>query len=187
MKKLVIAAVAVAMAVVANAASVKWSCPYGIADGTESGATSAPVVYLINAADVAQNDIYTALVGGAALADVVAGKTVASAALDEGGMSVQDLTLSYAANSKQTMYMVCFDEGLNAVYFSEAMEKTISGTGATKYQFGADTSMESVMADMSGFSAADGGWVSTAAVPEPTSGLLLLLGMAGLALKRKQA
>ena len=30
-------------------------------------------------------------------------------------------------------------------------------------------------------------WASTAAVPEPTSGLLLLLGMAGLALKRKRA
>ena len=28
---------------------------------------------------------------------------------------------------------------------------------------------------------------STAAVPEPTSGLLILLGMAGLALKRKRA
>ena len=33
--------------------------------------------------------------------------------------------------------------------------------------------------------AAAQGW--TAAVPEPTSGLLLLLGMAGLALRRKQA
>ena len=31
-----------------------------------------------------------------------------------------------------------------------------------------------------------GGWQSTA-VPEPTSGLLLLLGIAGLALKRKHA
>ena len=30
-------------------------------------------------------------------------------------------------------------------------------------------------------------WSKTAAVPEPTSGLLLLLGMAGLALKRKRA
>ena len=32
-----------------------------------------------------------------------------------------------------------------------------------------------------------GGYTVTGAVPEPTSGLLLLLGMAGLALKRKRA
>ena len=30
-------------------------------------------------------------------------------------------------------------------------------------------------------------WTQTGAIPEPTSGLLLLLGMAGLALRRKQA
>jgi hypothetical protein len=33
----------------------------------------------------------------------------------------------------------------------------------------------------------EGIYVNTAVVPEPTSGLLLLLGMAGLALRRKQA
>jgi len=37
------------------------------------------------------------------------------------------------------------------------------------------------------FTYASGGNFTTAAVPEPTSGLLLLLGMAGLALKRKRA
>ncbi len=41
------------------------------------------------------------------------------------------------------------------------------------------------------YNVADGwqgaGWYTTSSVPEPTSGLLLLLGMAGLALKRKIA
>ena len=34
---------------------------------------------------------------------------------------------------------------------------------------------------------AGAGWYGAAAVPEPTSGLLMLLGMAGLALRRKRA
>ena len=39
--------------------------------------------------------------------------------------------------------------------------------------------------DATGF--VKGGWYTASAVPEPTSGLLLLLGVAGLALKRKRA
>ena len=38
-----------------------------------------------------------------------------------------------------------------------------------------------------GVDASAGEWKSMSAVPEPTSGLLLLLGVAGLALKRKRA
>ena len=188
MKKLIVAAVAVAMSVVANAAQIKWSNTNGIADGTADGGTTAAVVYLINSATLTQSAIYDAVMAGATLDAVVEGKIVNSTSLADGFMDAQTFTTSaYADNSKQTMYMVCFDSDLNALYFSEELNKTILGTGATKYAFSANSSVEATMADMSGFDKSYGGWVSTAAVPEPTSGLLMLLGMAGLALRRRRA
>ena len=185
MKKLIVAAVGIAMAIVTNAAQIKWTCADGIANATEEDWTSATMVYLVNAADITASDIYTAVQGGATLDSVVAAKAVAS--FDDATSISSTFNYGYTADTKQNLYMVCFDSDMNALYFSEQIEKTILGTGATKYGFTANSSMEAAMADMSTFDASVGGWVSTAAVPEPTSGLLLLLGMAGLALKRKQA
>jgi len=83
--------------------------------------------------------------------------------------------------------MVVFDSNLGdggALYFSEQITKTLSGTGYVTYSFDSESSLSAVSANMTGFSASSGGWV---AVPEPTSGLLMLLGMAGLALRRRHA
>ena len=188
MKKLMVAAVAVAMAVVANAASVKWSCPDGIGDGTDTGFTTATTVYLVNIATLTQAAIYDAVTAGATLDEAIGTSYMAKTALNEGGFDTVAITTAAALDgTKATAYMVLFDSNLNALYFSEELEKTLLGVGDTKFRYDAISSLDPVAADMSGFSTADGGWVSTAAVPEPTSGLLLLLGMAGLALKRKQA
>ena len=187
MKKLVIAAAAIAMSVMANAATIKWSCPNGIADGTEAGVTSAAVAYLVNIADITQSDIYNAVMAGATLDSVVGSIATKSIALDEGGFNATSLTTTYADGTSQTLFMVCQDDSLNAIYFSEEISKKMLGVGDTKYTFGANSSIDAAMADMSGFDKSYGGWVSTAAVPEPTSGLLMLLGMAGLALRRRRA
>lgn len=66
-------------------------------------------------------------------------------------------------------------EGNYLIATGNSAEGTDPMTGATWAQF----------IDAKTYGAGD--WSTMAAVPEPTSGLLLLLGMAGLALRRKQA
>ena len=59
-----------------------------------------------------------------------------------------------------------------------------TGTSASTY----DGSLEDYMVDFTDHNAiAQGDWTKYSSVPEPTSGLLLLLGVAGLALRRRRA
>ena len=83
---------------------------------------------------------------------------------------------------------VVTDGGKDYLYVSDA-KGTIAGSDPTKANAltiaDASTSQDFKGIYESGTTAA-AGWYTTAAVPEPTSGLLLLLGVAGLALRRKQ-
>ena len=68
------------------------------------------------------------------------------------------------------------------IYISDIISVDGKDVGSVTLSFKAKASSQ-LVAKTGSYDGA--GWYS--AVPEPTSGLLLLLGMAGLALKRKQA
>lgn len=182
MKKLVIAMAAAVLVISANAAAVKWSTKYEVGNGTIDGFTSATVAYLIDATVLTQATIYDAVVGGKTIAEAIGSNAVSSGAMSAGKITTQDLTVD--ATGSKTYYMALFDADLNAVYFSEQITKTLSNVGSQSYAFSGNSSINAIATNMSGFTSATGGWV---AVPEPTSGLLMLLGMAGLALRRRRA
>ena len=178
MKKLIIAVAAVAMAAVANAAALSWTTWAYINDGSaDSDWITGGQAYLVMVTDAASFAVADDL-------SVTGGSIVDSHAFDGG-------TASGAWN--ETDSLVAGD------VYKFAIITTTDGTGATvptTGTYGIDDNsgaLYSVTWDSNtgaSFSANDsyaGASMSTAVAPEPTSGLLILLGMAGLALKRKRA
>jgi len=184
MKKLMIAVLAVASAVIANAASVDWSMPNGVLtpspDGSQSSGRCSYYTMLIFT-DSQASAVDEAIAAGnfESLGSMAVSTSQAAKAGGFAG-SVSGLT-----GSSATLFAVVFDtydttEGIaDAGYYY----KTGTITQNTYDPTGSDPATKAVFSSTQ----MTGTWTSTASVPEPTSGLLVLLGMAGLALKRKRA
>ena len=184
MKKLMFMLAAVAMAACTQAASVYWTCTY-VAKGAENYVDNG-LAFFVNAATLSQSDmlalegkgataISSALSGMYSYAGGSDGKySVAKAnAVSNATLGLSDATTGYNA------YLVIFDTATitdsSKFYVTETKEfDTLSGTFSQQIKWG----------DQEDRSSAAGAWH---AVPEPTSGLLMLIGMAGLALRRKRA
>lgn len=192
MKKLMIACVAVAMAAVAQAASVNWTISnvYSPSDSTAKvavGSMSAWLFVTANSTDVTTGIPVTTLSAVQAVLDSgdltgLASLSAANGTNSSLGMFTGATGLEGFSSGSITAFAVVVDStdlasAQNYFLVSGGAEKTAtftSATGAKNLGWGNQATITQ----------AAGGWT---AVPEPTSGLLLLLGMAGLALKRKVA
>ena len=189
MKKIIIALVAVALAVSAQAASFSWTST-GLAstktiyaaDGATLlySANDAAVLYLFDAATVSQADLLDALRDGGSITDYksIATQTIAS------NSRVTTQTVTYGASGNDYTFYMAIVNG-DDVFLSAGV--TVGAQDAATPNI-AINSLATTTKNNSGdaaYSAA--GWYTAAAVPEPTSGLLMLVGLAGLALRRKRA
>ena len=184
MKKLMIALVAVAIGFAANAASFTWKATSGyLYDGADTPAKiTAGSAYLLFTSALTQSDLVTAFAADAtAAASSVATKSVSTGTIgDNARIALTEFTADVTTD--QTAYFVVFN-GDN-MYVSATADALYTAIGTSDILFGSMSTSSKAFNDIAG-GYAGVGWYG--AVPEPTSGLLMLLGMAGLALKRKRA
>jgi hypothetical protein len=103
---------------------------------------------------------------------------------DAGKGSGTSALFDYGDSSAKSFYVALVDDG--NIFISATKSVTGSDTGSvTIGSQSVSTPSKSTIEFAAGDKFSAAGWYT--AVPEPTSGLLLLLGMAGLALRRKQA
>ena len=182
---------AVAAAIGVQAASIDWSVANnGWVLDSGSKATSGFTVYLINGATSLET-IAAAIDSTTGAFDADQTWVFGSAATDNNKGRVTELTTTTDKLVRGTSYdfsVLLIDAGaeggpkymVSANYAQTAYK--VGDDEAMAVAFGADRLGASALTYAAGTAA--NGW---AAVPEPTSGLLMLLGMAGLALRRRCA
>ena len=173
MKKMLIAVAAIVTAVVCNAAAVNWQsgAVYKATDNTTKvgkGATD----YLVTIA------FFTDAAGTTAVTGLTGDLSVGTAGT---GSKYSGTVDGFAASTKYYTQLVITTDGYEAK--SDIVAFTTLGTGNTTINFAEGDGFDTTYT----FSTSTAGTWQATAVPEPTSGLMLLLGMAGFALKRKRA
>ena len=190
MKKLLIAAAIVCAAVISQASTVTWSCTKVYNPGTETGVSGAAYVF----AGYSASQIITALEGvGVTEAQAwVDGITTKYPVTGTSGtfshttkdVDAADLGLS-AGGGTQELAILIFDTATitaDSNFFVATKSASVPGSGNALFSFGAQGNTSGT-----GASQLAANWHAVESIPEPTSGLLLLLGMAGLALRRRRA
>ena len=162
MKKLVLTIAAFALAFAANAAATDWKFTSAAMKGADlTSAYSGDAAIWAVGGDLAEATLVTTL---STTTGTISNKSFSS-----------DL---FTADTTYNFYYVLTGTVDGKEYTLTSAEKAVKalGTGAGNIGFGNQSAFTS---NASNWAAAD--------VPEPTSGLLMLVGLAGLALRRRRA
>ena len=202
MKKLIIALGAVVAAAGLQAATYNWSAgsngavfngydaPTMGTQWASATAQSGLTYYLIYTAGISQADLLSGLREGKTMSDFAdntlkTGTTGGDGKIANQKFSTDSTKFALDGSGKMSVYYVVFNSDESMAYFSVAQSKAADLSGG-QVDYSIATATSKILRDNDGTTAfGSAGWYSVA--PEPTSGLLMLLGMAGLALRRRRA
>ena len=183
MKKLIIAAAVVCAAAITQAATVVWGGAIATPDGNDTlpAGTQAALLFADSAFSGAATKLDNWAVGGAA---DNGGSVVGLYTMDANDSANWAFSATYSKDGSVDGYYAVLVLNAAGDYASYYAVGNISGTtgASSPTDLGINTGWGGTEYLTSG-----GYTVAVGAVPEPTSGLLILLGMAGLALRRKRA
>ena len=184
MKKLMFILAAVATAASVQAASVSWTCT-NVYAGNDTDKVSG-VAYFLTTDMLAYSDAQALAGKGAAAITTALGSaysyTASAGTFSVASPGIANATLGLSDGADYTAYLMIFDTAT----VTDSSKFYLTATKSLSTLSGADDVSSVKWSSQATASKSADGWAS-ASVPEPTSGLLMLLGMAGLALRRKRA
>ena len=182
MKKLAIVAAIVCAATFANAAAIDWSASK-VYDAVETAAQGKNVAangwlgYVIMEADYSTVTSDLAAGNTSSLTSKAVGPQKATT--NKGAFNASAAS-GNVASGEQSFYLIVLN--------STTLAGATSYAASAKTTVTVDSSLDTLIAfgSMESATKSTANW-TTMSVPEPTSGLLMLLGVAGLALRRRRA
>jgi len=193
MKRLMMVVAAFALATSAQAATYNWKWTSTL--NNPSGSAFSGTVYLFNAQDYSQQTILTAFLANPksyALSGAIDSYATSNGKGPSTAVSIAEANIGTLREVSATekyvdyFYAATFTSGDdNYIFLTDTYNNLVQSSQATALS----KSLGSATTAPDGTTSFLGGktWYGAEAIPEPTTGLLVLLGVAGLALRRRRA